>query len=299
MTWREMQGQFRHPLFMGMMLMMALCIVVIGPYDHLLNFDVLRLTIFYGVCFGSFTGLLYFALNLCHRFEWRAYGLFTVGFAALGATFFGLAAAMVLGAPTPSISDMALVAGFNLVFCFLGEVLLSIFIIPRVLADLRGRAANDILAEFIASEAGSLGPSAGPSGPAIAPHPGLSPEMPAQISIFGQSFDPKRIFMIEAKEHYIAVFLTDGTELLLRGRIVDAVAAIPSQLGRRVHRSYWVSAVAVAALRPEKSGLQLTLTDGQSVPVARSRIPEIRPWVETVLATAKQKAPKKVLSALS
>jgi hypothetical protein len=285
LTWREMQEQFRHPLFVGMMLMMALCIVVIGPYDHLLNFAALQLTIFYAVCFGSFTSLLYLALYLCHRFEWRAYGLLTIGFSGLGATFCGLVVAMVLGAPKPSVWDMVLVTGFNLVFCFLGELLVSIFIIPRVLADLRGHVVKDSVADFIVSETGALGSS--DSQPEPAPQPGISHDLPPYVRISGQSLDPKKICMIEAQEHYVSLLLTDGARLLLRGRIIDAVAVIPPHLGRQVHRSYWVSATAFTEIRADRSGVSLLLINGQSVPVARSRLSEIRPWAETILAAAK------------
>jgi len=286
-TWREMQGQFRHPLFVGMLLMMAFCIVLIGPYDHLLNFAALRLTIFYAVCFGSFTALLYLALFLCYRRKRPAYSVFTVGGACLGATLSGLTAALLLGAPVPSVKDMALVTGFNLVFCYLGETLQSTFIMPRILADLRGRPAREMLAEFIVSDAGAI---ALPHDLIALPDPPV-PDMPSVVTIFGQTFATDSILLIEAEEHYVALNLSDGARQLLRGRIVDAVAAMPPHLGRRVHRSYWVSTAAVAGLRPEKSGTLLVLTNGRAVPVARPRVADVRAWVQSLSDPANKRRP--------
>ncbi|NEX46049.1 LytTR family DNA-binding domain-containing protein [Pseudotabrizicola algicola] len=295
LTWRELQTQFRHPYFVGMMLMMALVIVLIGPYDHLLNFTALRLTIFYAACFGSFSALLYFSLWLCHRLNWKAYSLFTVGLSGLGATLCGLLMALLLGADMPSFKDMLLVTGFNLVFCYLGETIQSTYIIPRIMADLRGRPAQDMLVEFIASEAGTL-PSAAPVLPA-------APDLPATVTLFGRCFPTASLQLIEAEEHYVAILLKDGTRHLLRGRIADAESVLPPGLGLRVHRSYWVAASAVAAFRADKPGAQLLLTSGISVPVARPRLPEVRHWAETLPAKApppsapKQKAPQRVPSA--
>jgi len=266
--------------------MMALCIVLIGPYDHLLNFTALRLSLFYAAAFSSFVALLYFALYVSHRFNLRAYSLFTVGFAGLGASLSGLIAALILGAPMPSAKDMALVTGFNLVFCYLGEIIQSTFIIPRILADLRGRPPRDFLTEFLVSESGSLGVVEQETSESN------SVDLATPLMIFGQSFLAEQILLIEAEEHYVSLTLENGTRRLLRGRIADAVAVMPPNLGRQVHRSYWVAAAAVLEWRPEKSGAKLVLTNGMAVPVARHRLSDVRTWAEAARNGAKtQKAP--------
>ncbi|MDR7123319.1 LytTR family DNA-binding domain-containing protein [Pseudotabrizicola sp. 4114] len=294
MTWREVQTQFRHPLFVGMILMLELCIVLIGPYDHLLNFDALQLAIFYAVAFTSFTAALYGAFYICHQCGWRAYSLFTVTFGCVAATVCGLSVALVLGAPMPGFRDMALVTGFNLVFCYLGEVIQSTFIIPRVLADLRGRPQKAVLAEFITAEAGALPHQPVRFGPGTIPPPifaGRPAEMlplkAASVTLFGQVFRTSSISLIAAEEHYVAVILQDGTRHLLRGRIADAVASLPPDLGQRVHRSYWVATAAVAGFRPDKPGAQLVLTTGQTLPVARPRLAAIRDWAEAAAERSK------------
>ena len=318
LTWREVQAQFRHPLFVGLNLMLALCIVLIGPYDHLLDFDALQLAIFYAVAFSSCTAAVYLALYICSRCNWRAYSLFTVTFGCLAATMCGLSAALLLGAQMLTVRDMALVTGFNLVICYLGEILQSTFIIPRILADLRGRPAKSVLAEFITSEEGALThhpppilpePTPPPMRTDLPPEPTL-PATTAQVTLFGQSFEISSICLIEAEEHYVAVVLHDGSRQLLRGRIADAVAAMSPDLGQRVHRSYWVATSAVAGFRPDKPGAQLLLTNGQSLPVARPRLASIRAWAEAAAGAGgpvrpaavkaeKKKAPQRVPSASS
>lgn len=286
MTWREMQAQFRHPLFVGMVLSLVFCIVLIGPYDPLLHFGALRLAIFYAACFCGFSAALCLALYLCHRWDWRAFSVLTVGFAGLASTAIGLWAALLLGAPVPSVSDMLLVTGFNLVFCYLGDMLLSTFIIPRIIADLRGRSSKDVLAEFIGSEAGSIhiGPAAAPTAP-------CQPE----VTIFGKPFATHTIWLIEAEEHYVAITQKDGSRHLLRGRIADAVAALPATIGRRVHRSYWVATAAVTGFRTDKAGAHLVLTDGRTIPVARQRMAETRAWAQGIKGCADmKKAPQRV-----
>lgn len=289
LTWREMRGQFQHPLFVGMMLGLAALVVLIGPYDRLLNFDALKLAVFYASAFGGFVGLLLLALYVCHRRNWPAYSLLTVGLAAIGSTLTGLAAALLLGAPMPAAGDIATVAGFNLVICFLGDIVHSTFVMPRVLADLRGRPRRDMVVEFIASESGRIG-----GADVSDPPPILVPALPDRVTLFGQSFAPCAIRLIEAEEHYVAITLETGTRQLLRGRIADAVAVMPQDFGRQVHRSFWVATAAVEGFRQTKTGAHVVLTDGRCIPVARGRIAELRDWADQTRLTGKKKAPQRM-----
>lgn len=283
LTWREMQGQFQHPLFVGLLLGLAGLVVVIGPYDRLLNFDALKLAMFYACAFGSFVGLLLLSLYLCHRRNWVAYSVLTVGSAAIGCTAAGLGAALLLGAPLPALPDMLMVAGFNLVICFLGDIIHATYVMPRVMADLRGVPRRDVLVDFIASESGRIG------GMDV-----TAPFVPERVTLFGQSFALHAIRLIEAEEHYVSITLDTGARTLLRGRIADAVAVMPPDLGRRVHRSFWVATSAVDGFRQTKTGAHVILTDGRCIPLARGRIAELRDWAEQAPMAAKKKAPLKV-----
>jgi hypothetical protein len=283
LTWREMQSQFQHPLFVGLLLGLVSSIVVIGPYDRLLNFDALKLAVFYACAFGSFVALLFLAMYTCHRRNWAAYSVLTVGPSGTGCTLAGLGAALLLGAPVPALSDILMVAGFNLVICFLGDIIHATYVMPRVMADLRGVPRRDVLVDFIASESGRIG---GMDVPA--------PVAPERVTLCGQSFALHALRLIEAEEHYVAITLDTGARALLRGRIADAVAALPPDLGRRVHRSFWVATVAVDGFRQTKTGAQVILTDGRCIPVARGRIAMLRDWAEQAPMVANKKAPRGV-----
>lgn len=288
LTWHELRTQFRHPWFVGMMLCLSVFIIAIGPYDHLLHFRALQLAIFYACAFGSFLGVLILTLYLCHRWNLSAYSLITVGIAGLGATIVGVCTALLLGAPMPSGRDLILVLGFNLVVCYVGDIVNASFVMPRVLADLRGHKPAP--AEPERSDPVLMSPKADTV--AAAPVEKLQ-----HVSLFGQTLLAGDVWLIEAEEHYVSITLRDGSRQLLRGRIADAIAGMPEGLGRQTHRSYWVSAQSIAGFSQDRSGAQLVLTDGRTVPVARQRLVEVRCWAESILGPAeKQKAPKRVPS---
>lgn len=288
LTWREMLGQFRHPLFVGLMTVVCTVIILVGPYDDLLMFGPLKLAIFYASGFGSFLAILILCLYLCHRWGWQAYSLVTVLVSVLAATCWGLVTALMLGATMPALSDLALVTGFNLVFAYGAEILHACFVMPRALADLRGTSHKAILAEFLSSEEGALTDSPAQAAPGA--RPTLSPpavERAAEtVTIFGQTFRVADILSIAAEEHYTCLTLCDGSCHLLRGRIADAIAAMPPGQGLRIHRSHWVASSALARFVQNRSVAQIVLVDGRVLPVARQRIPQVREWAAAVLQPA-------------
>jgi hypothetical protein len=296
LTWREMLGQFRHPLFVGLVLVVSTVIILVGPYDDLLMFGPLKLGIFYANGFGSFIAILILCLYLCHRWRWNAYSLVTVFVSVLGSTAWGMIVALLLGARMPPVSDLALVIGFNLVFAYAGEILHAGFVMPRALADMRGTSPQAILAEFLVSEEGTLkesfpGPLPVVTRPAASPSVASPPPSDAgrhigeSVTIFGQPFRLAEIMSIEAEEHYICLTLHSGARHLLRGRIADAIAAMPPGRGLQIHRSYWVASAALARFSQGRSAAQITLVDGRVLPVARQRIPQVREWAAAHLQT--------------
>lgn len=282
LTWHELLAQFRHPLFVGMILALGATIVLIGPYDHLLGFGALRLAIFYASAFSSFTFLLLFALWLCHRNDWPAYSLLTVGFAGLGSTCVGLSVALLLGAPMPSTTDLLLVTGFNLVFSYLGEIVHAAFIMPRIIAELRGLPRHQARAGFLRPDIESARTSVIVTDKAHPP-PAISapPTRPKEtVVIFGRQFLSGEIEVIEAEEHYVGISTRDGKMHLVRGRIADAIAAMPEMSGRQVHRSYWIAGDSVQEFRADGGAYFVRLRSGRLVPVARGRAADVRNWCE-------------------
>jgi hypothetical protein len=84
---------------------------------------------------------------------------------------------------------------------------------------------------------------------------------------------PKRlgrnILALEAADHYVRVLTERGEDLVL-GRFSDAIDALASLDGVRVHRSFWVRRSAVRSVRPQGKGLLLTLTNGAEIPVSQA-----------------------------
>ncbi|MAU44128.1 MAG: hypothetical protein CMP09_04690 [Yangia sp.] len=78
------------------------------------------------------------------------------------------------------------------------------------------------------------------------------------------------------------VRLCDGT-LTERAQLLDIVAQTRPEDGIQPHRSSWVSRRAVRRLgkRSGREGLQPS--DDSQVPVARSRVEDVRDWIETSL----------------
>lgn len=77
-----------------------------------------------------------------------------------------------------------------------------------------------------------------------------------------------RLLCLEMQDHYLVVHHTGGSAMILC-RMEDAARELHAH-GRRVHRSWWVAADAVAG--PERAGQRtfLRLTDDRRIPVGRS-----------------------------
>ena len=103
------------------------------------------------------------------------------------------------------------------------------------------------------------------------------------LTLFGQRFQKEDIWAIRAVEHYIEVRNRAGECQLLRGRMAEAEAALPADLGLRVHRSHWVSAQALKRLDRKRDRWQVVLQGGDEVPVARARREQTREWASRVL----------------
>lgn len=83
-----------------------------------------------------------------------------------------------------------------------------------------------------------------------------------------------KLLCLEMQDHYLAVHTTAGTEMILC-RMEDAAREL-AQIGRRVHRSWWVAQDAVE--RPARIGQRqvLRLVDGREVPVGKSYRTELK-----------------------
>lgn len=83
-----------------------------------------------------------------------------------------------------------------------------------------------------------------------------------------------QLLCLETQDHYIAVHMTDGTEMILC-RMEDAARELDG-IGRRVHRSWWVAENAIETATRDGQRHILRLVDGRSVPVGRSFRPDLK-----------------------
>ncbi|WP_370241037.1 LytTR family DNA-binding domain-containing protein [Pararhodobacter marinus] len=81
---------------------------------------------------------------------------------------------------------------------------------------------------------------------------------------------------LRAQNHYVEVTTTRGTAQVLM-RLSDAERDLAPYEGMRVHRSWWVNLAHVAShARTSAGGMELTLSNGQKVPVSRNQRAALR-----------------------
>ncbi len=82
------------------------------------------------------------------------------------------------------------------------------------------------------------------------------------------------VIALKGEDHYVR-FIAAGDNKLLLIRLRDAIALMPHD-GLQIHRSWWVARAGVAGVRRDGRSAVIQLTDGQSIPVARSKLPILR-----------------------
>ena len=78
-----------------------------------------------------------------------------------------------------------------------------------------------------------------------------------------------RLLAVEAEDHYLRVHTDAGDELITL-RFSDAMAELACNAGYQTHRSWWVAASAIEAVRWRRGRGELRLASGLTVPVSRT-----------------------------
>jgi hypothetical protein len=78
-----------------------------------------------------------------------------------------------------------------------------------------------------------------------------------------------RLIAVEAEDHYLRVHTDQGAELIT-ARFADALQELARARGFQTHRSWWVAADAIEAVRWKKGRGEAALAGGLVVPVSRS-----------------------------
>ena len=111
--------------------------------------------------------------------------------------------------------------------------------------------------------------------------PGLATDddpAPRHILIGAEPIEMKDLRHIEAREHHVHVTLQERS-LTQRARLSDIVAQTTPEEGLQPHRSWWVAAHAAQGLERDGARHVLQLDDGTRIPVARTRLDEVRDWL--------------------
>lgn len=77
------------------------------------------------------------------------------------------------------------------------------------------------------------------------------------------------IIAVQAQDHYVEVTTTKGSVMVLM-RLSDAVRDLEPLGGLQVHRSWWVNLSHLVRVETGKSGQELVMQNGPTVPVGRS-----------------------------
>jgi len=88
-----------------------------------------------------------------------------------------------------------------------------------------------------------------------------------------------KIRRVQADDHYLRIFSETG-DFYVRGKMADAINLLEPDEGIRVHRSHWVSFRYIKELVKVGRDYRLLLFNGDSVPVSRGRLSDVRDFLE-------------------
>lgn len=107
----------------------------------------------------------------------------------------------------------------------------------------------------------------------------VAPPMPQAETTFRRRLSARRrtarLIAVEAHDHYLKVHTDAGGELITL-RFADALAELDKVHGWQVHRSWWVAAEAVEAVRWRRGTGEARLAGGLIVPVSRTYAPVLK-----------------------
>jgi len=86
---------------------------------------------------------------------------------------------------------------------------------------------------------------------------------------------PAAVLCLQMEDHYVRVHTAAGSRLVL-APLGQAIAALGTTDGLRVHRSWWVARKAVVRAVADGRNLRLELSNGVTAPVARTSVAAVR-----------------------
>ena len=83
------------------------------------------------------------------------------------------------------------------------------------------------------------------------------------------------VIHMKSELHYLSVATIRGQSLILYA-LRDAILELPPELGIQTHRSYWANLAHLKAFKPDGRLATLTMSDGATVPVSRSKVKALK-----------------------
>ena len=102
-----------------------------------------------------------------------------------------------------------------------------------------------------------------------------APAPPAIMKRLPPEMRQARVISISMQDHYAHISTTMGEQMVLL-RLSDAISLLEGLPGVQTHRSHWAAAAFARELRRDGRRHLLLLADGRSLPVAASRLDEVR-----------------------
>ena len=112
-------------------------------------------------------------------------------------------------------------------------------------------------------------------GPGVQPREEDDPALAAFRDRWPPDLRQADLKAMAAEDHYIRIH-TGAGDALIAGRFSDALDAVASLDGERVHRSWWVASLAVRSLDRKGGNWQLDIGEETHVPVSRRFRAEVR-----------------------
>ena len=107
----------------------------------------------------------------------------------------------------------------------------------------------------------------------------VAPPLPEAEAAFRRRLSARRrtarLIAVEAEDHYLRVHTDAGSELVAL-RFADALAELAGAHGHRIHRSWWVAADAIEAVRWKRGAGEARLVGDLVAPVSRTHAPALR-----------------------
>ena len=107
----------------------------------------------------------------------------------------------------------------------------------------------------------------------LSAHPVIAGLLPPPTALTEWPSEP--VLRVVGQDHYLEV-VTESGNMLIRGRMKDALAQLENESGLHPHRSWWVRASQIDAVIRQGRDRTLVLRDGAEAPIARARWKRIK-----------------------